>query len=253
MSEEQDLRLKLELFEGPMDLLLYLIKKDHINIHDIPIATVLEQYLGFLDLFKLCNINVAAEYLVIAATLIQIKSRMLIPQNENAVQNGEEEDPRNDLVRRLLEYQKFKEAAEFLREKEFSMSEQVVRTDTIRDYRPKEINFEANMFDLITAFQEALKNVPKDLFFEVMKDEYTVEEKCEFIEELIMENDHIDLSELFARSKTKMELVSTFLAVLELIKRQVVSAVQENLFAKISLVRYKLASDIIDTTETLDA
>ena len=237
MSEDKDLKVQLELFEGPMDLLLYLIKKNHIDIQDIPIAKVLGQYLEYIELMRLCDINVAAEYLVIAATLIQIKARLLIPQNEDAIEAGDEEDPRDELVRRLMEYQKFKEVADFLKEKEASMSKQVVRPDTIKDYRPEGISFEANMFDLISAFQEALKNVPKEVFFEVLKDEYTVEEKVEYIAEIVREQDKISLAELFARAKTKMELITTFLAVLELMKMNLVSAMQDELFGDITLVK----------------
>lgn len=244
MSDNKDLKVKLELFEGPMDLLLYLIKKHHLDIQDIPVATVLKQYLEYLELMRLCDINVASEYLVIAATLIQIKSRMLIPQNENAVEEGLEEDPRDELVRRLLEYQKFKEVAGFLGDKEAIMQKQVVRSDTIKDYRPEGMYFEANMFDLISAFQKALKDIPKDVFFEVLKDEYTVEEKRDFISELLEEQDELDLAELFARSRTKMELVATFLAVLELVKMNRVSTVQQQLFGNIVLVKCEAPQEI---------
>lgn len=235
--EDNALKVHLELFEGPLDLLLYLIRKNHIDIYDIPVASVLQQYLEYIELMRMCDINVAAEYMVIAATLIQIKSRMLIPQNEEAVENGEEEDPRADLVRKLLEYQKFKEAADFLREKETQMNRQVLRQETVQDYRPENISLKASIFDLMSAFQKALKNIPKDVFFEVIKDEYTVEEKIDFIVDLIEEDCRLELSELFERCRSKLELVTTFLAVLELIKMNKVLAMQPEVFGSITLVK----------------
>lgn len=246
MNDQNELKVSLELFEGPMDLLLYLIKKNHIEITDIPIATVLEQYLEYLELMRLCDVNVASEYMVIAATLIQIKARMLIPQNENA-QQEDEEDPRDELVRRLMEYQKFKEAAQFLREKEINMQKHVTRSESISDYRPEKSNLKVSMFDLMTAFKEALKNIPKDVFFEVMKDEYTVEEKREFIAELIIEQDRVNLTELFGRCRTKMELISTFLAVLELVKMKKIDTVQDGLFGGIVLMKKE-----VDDTQALE-
>lgn len=242
MKDQNELKVNLELFEGPMDLLLYLIKKHHLDITDIPIATVLEQYLEYLELMRLCDVNIASEYMVIAATLIQIKARMLIPQNENA-QEEDEEDPRDELMRKLLEYQKFKEVAGFLREKEIDMQKHVTRDESIQDYRPEGMQIKTSMFDLMTAFKEALKNIPKDMFFEVMKDEYTVEEKREFIAELILEKDRVNLTELFSRCRTKMELISTFLAVLELVKMKKIDTVQNELFAGIVLVRKESVED----------
>jgi segregation and condensation protein A len=110
------MKIRLDIFEGPLDLLIYLIKKDHLNIYDIPITKVIDQYLQFLELMKLLDINIASEYLVMAANLISIKSKMLLPQQQPAEEP--EEDPREELIKRLLEYEKFKEAAEFLRSKE---------------------------------------------------------------------------------------------------------------------------------------
>ncbi|MBI4972303.1 MAG: segregation/condensation protein A, partial [Candidatus Omnitrophica bacterium] len=104
-------KIKLEIFEGPLDLLLYLVKKDHLNIYDIPITQVTEQYLQYLELMQLLDLNIAGEFLVMAATLMEIKSKMLLPAQEGQIQE-EEEDPRGELVRRLLEYEKFKEVAE---------------------------------------------------------------------------------------------------------------------------------------------
>jgi len=232
------MKVKLELFEGPMDLLLYLIKRDHIDIHDIPIARVLEQYLEYLELMKLCDINVASEYMVIAATLIQIKSRMLLPRTAEAVEQGEEEDPRDELVRRLLEYQRYKDVADFLRNKEVAMHKHITRPDTISAYRPSEIYFEASIFDLITAFKAALKDVPKDVFFQVIKDEFTVEQKVAHISDLVEAYAQVSIHELFREARSKLEIVATFLAVLELIKQKTVSLFQKGNFGEIIVTRY---------------
>jgi len=238
MNPEHDehLKVKLELFEGPMDLLLYLIRKNHLEITDIPIADVLKQYLEYLELMRLCDINIASEYLVTAATLIQIKARMLIPQNEGQ-QAEDEDDPRNMLMQQLLEYQKYKEASVFLSEQEDKYRTLITRPDSVQDYRPEGLYIEASLFDLMSAFQKALRDIPKDVFFEVMKDEVTVEEKRDYIMELINETSRLDLAALFLRARSKVEIVATFLAVLELIKMQLIQAVQDNHFADIVLIK----------------
>ncbi|MDP3142638.1 MAG: segregation/condensation protein A, partial [Candidatus Omnitrophota bacterium] len=164
-------KLKLDIFEGPLDLLLYLIKREEINIYDIPIAKVTEQYLQYMELMKLLNLDVVGDFLVTAATLIQIKSKMLLPQ-DNVAPEEEEVDPRDELVRRLLEYKKFKEIAEELRHKEVARQNFFIRTASEKpseDGAEEEIYFEASLFDLISAFNQALKDVPKELFYEVIK------------------------------------------------------------------------------------
>ncbi|OGX18227.1 MAG: hypothetical protein A3K83_03190, partial [Omnitrophica WOR_2 bacterium RBG_13_44_8b] len=212
-------KIKLELFEGPLDLLLYLVKKDHLNIYDIPIAVVTEQYLQYMDLMKMLDLNLAGEFLVMAATLMQIKSKMLLPA-EPTPEAQEEEDPRAELVRRLLEYEKFKQIAEDLRGKEASQREVFKRpkVEIETESGEKEVYFEASIFDLINAFSKAIKDVPKELFYEVIKDEYTIEEKIHGILHLLLEAPSVKLSELFGKAKHKMEMIVTFLAILELIK-----------------------------------
>ncbi len=159
-------KIKLEIFEGPLDLLLYLVKKDHLNIYDIPIAKVTEQYLQYLDLMKLLDLDIAGEFLVMAATLMQIKSKMLLPAQEEADQ--QEEDPRVELMQRLLEYEKFKQIAQTLREREQSQCEVFKRpkTDLPEELSEKEVYFEAGIFDLINAFTAVLRDIPtKEVFY----------------------------------------------------------------------------------------
>jgi len=232
------MKVRLEIFEGPLDLLLYLIKKNHINIYDIPITLVLGQYLEYLELMKLLDINIVSEYLVMAASLIQIKSRMLIPRSEDEIQEEEaQEDPREELVRKLLEYQKYKEIANSLREKELGRLKHLTRPDSLLDYRPEDVYFEASIFDLITAFKSALKDIPKEIFFEVIKDEFTVEQKLHDILHMLLVNSAIELSQLFLKAKNKLEMVATFLAILELIRLKEIAVFQEGLFGKIVIAR----------------
>ena len=169
------------MFEGPLDLLLYLVKKDHLNIYDIPIAKVTQQYLEYINLMQLLDLNIAGEFLVMAATLMQIKSKMLLPAEESVEE--EQEDPRAELVKRLLEYEKFKQIAEQLREKEITQQDVFKRPKTespapdTKEEGNKEVYFEASIFDLINAFSQALKDIPREVFYEVIKDQYTVEQK----------------------------------------------------------------------------
>ena len=227
------MKVRLDIFEGPLDLLLYLIKKEHLNVYDIPIAKVVEQYLQFLELMKLLDINIASEYLVTAANLISIKSKMILPRQEEPQE--EEEDPREELVRRLMEYEKFKEAAEFLRDKELERNRYFKRP-TI-DFSTGEVYIEASIFDLISAFKSALKEIPKDIFFEVVKDEFTVEDKIHDLLHLLLIKEKVSLKELFSSAKNKLEIVVTFLAILELIKLEEIAAIQEELFGSILIAR----------------
>ncbi|UCC95514.1 MAG: segregation/condensation protein A [Candidatus Omnitrophota bacterium] len=228
------MKIRLDIFEGPLDLLLYLIKKDHLNIYDIPIADVVNQYMQFLELMKLLDINIASEYLVMAATLINIKSKMLLPRSD-VEEEVLEEDPREELVRRLLEYEKFKEVAEFLKQKEFQRLKYISRPAPAGE--EKEVYLEASIFDLISAFKSALKEVPKDIFFEVINDEFTVEEKIHDLLHLLVVKDRMSLNELFSTAKSKLEIVVTFLAILELIRLREIVAVQEQLFDPILIAR----------------
>ncbi|MFA5096247.1 MAG: segregation/condensation protein A [Candidatus Omnitrophota bacterium] len=234
-------KIKLELFEGPLDLLLYLVKKDHLNIYDIPIAKVTEQYLEYINMMQMLDLNIAGEFLVMAATLMQIKSKMLLPAQEGAAEE-EQEDPREELVRRLLEYEKFKEIAEDLRKKETDQREVFKRpkpeAQKTRE-AGEETYFEASIFDLINAFSRALKDVPKEVFYEVVKDKFTVEEATHQILHLLLVNANVMLSGLFSRAKNKLEIIVTFLAVLELIRVKEITCRQSELFEDIEITRNK--------------
>ena len=232
-------KVKLEVFEGPLDLLLYLIKKEELNIYDIPIAKVTDQYLEYLELMKLLDLDIAGEFLVMAATLMHIKSRMLLPPdqlNEEEV----EEDPRAELVRRLLEYKKFKEAASQLASMESQQKHLFPRVGNIQPEEvviPKDMLFEANLFDLITAFTKVLKDIPKDVFHEVIKDEFTVAQKMHDILHMMVEKTSIFFMDIFKAAKNKREMITIFLALLELIRLKTVSVKQAVVFGDIEIIR----------------
>ena len=229
-------KIKLDLFEGPLDLLLYLVKKDHLNVCDIPITQVTQQYLQYMELMRLLDLNIAGEFLVMAATLIHIKSKMLLPPEPKEDGQTEEDDPRNELVKKLLEYQKFKEAAGLLRQKELQRQNIWTRQAQVSSV-DGERYFEASLFDLLSAFSNALKEIPKELFYEIIKDEFTVEEKVHDLLHMLMNTASLSLSSLFGKAVNQVEMVVTFLAILELIRLKEIVVAQKELFGDILVVR----------------
>jgi segregation and condensation protein A len=213
---EESYEVKLEKFEGPLDLLLYLIRKDEIDIYDIPIARITRQYLEYVEMMQLLNLDIAGEFILMAATLINIKSRMLLPRAEEE----EADDPREALIMALLEYEKFKQASQVLREKEATEQQFMKRTDfSYLDLKPEEnFTLEATVFDLLTAFREALNNLEKDIYHTVKAEEVTIEERMEIIERILTQKDHAVFAELYADNPHRLVLIVTLLAILELIK-----------------------------------
>jgi segregation and condensation protein A len=228
------MKIRLQIFEGPLDLLIYLIKKNHLDVYDIPVFDVCQQYIDFLNLMKRLDIEVAGEYLAMAANLINIKSKMLLPKEEDA--DEPEQDPREELVQKIIEYEKFKEAASYLKEKEIERNKYKSRPSSYQ-LESEESFFEVSIFDLINAFKTALRDVPKEVFFEVAKDEFTVEEKMHEILHAFVDVNKVDLDYFCKNARNKMEIIATFLAILELIKLDEIVAVQESLFKPIVLVR----------------
>jgi len=231
-------KVKLDVFEGPLDLLLYLIKKEELDIYDIPIARITDQYMEYLELMKLLDLNIAGEFLVMAATLMHIKSRMLLPPDQLA-EEEEEADPRAELVKRLLEYKKFKEAASELAHMESHQKHFFPRVGSgpegAEDIAPE--FFDANLFDLITAFTKVLKDIPKETFHEVIKDEFTVSEKMHDIIHMLVEKPLIFFTDLFKAAKSKREIVTIFMGVLELIRIKEIVIRQAAPFAEIEILR----------------
>lgn len=232
-------KIKLEVFEGPLDLLLYLIKKEEIDLYNIPIAKITEQYLEYLEFMKLLDLNIAGEFILMAATLMHIKSKMLLPPDPNEIKEDEELDPRLELVQKLLEYKKFKEAAGQLLELEVKQKDIFKRGASTIDLPADDSKscFESSLFDLITAFNKILKDIPKDVFYEVIKDEFTVEGKMHDIFHLLVEKSVVFFSDLFKNAKNKFEVVTIFLAILELIRLKEIVAVQGEPFTEIKIER----------------
>ena len=234
-------KIKLEIFEGPLDLLLYLIRKDDIDIADIPIAQITEQYLQYIEMMKMLDLDIVGDFLVMAATLMQIKSRMLLPPDPDAAQE-EAMDPRDELAQRLLEYKKFKEIAETLKDKEierFDLFSRGVDGELTRQLKEdaKEVYFEASLFDLITALSDALKRAPEEVIHEIIKEEFTVEQKIHEILHCVLDQNQVLLKDLFEKARSKVEIVVTFLAVLELIRLKEIKVVQKKLFGDIEIIR----------------
>lgn len=225
-------RVRLEIFEGPMDLLLYLIKKDEIEIKDIPIARITEQYLEYLTLMRELDISIAGDFLVTAATLIYIKSKMLLPPTPKI--EGEEdlnEDPRAELVERLLEYQKFKSAAQMLHSRGEIESASYTRGQLETDKSNPEVS--ATVFDLMRVFREILKRVESEAQMEIQREEVTMAEKLAQINARLESGEEINVREIFEKSRSKRELILTFLAFLELVKEFKIHLTQRELFGEI--------------------
>jgi segregation and condensation protein A len=233
-------RIRLPEFEGPLDLLLYLIKKNEVDIHDIPIAPITRQYMEYLDLMKELNLDVAGEFMVMAATLIHIKSKMLVPVNPTEAEGDEEtEDPRDELVRRLLEFQRYKEAAGLLHQKREIRAATWIRPDTALPAfgDAGEEMLEAGLYDLIGAFKELLERRKTLLAHEVEHEGKSVEQRMEELLALLREGQSLEFLELFAREETKAGMILTFLALLELIRLKRIKVYQRGLFGPIRVFR----------------
>jgi len=222
----QSYTVRLDMFEGPLDLLLHLIRKNEINVFDIPIALITEQYLQYLKMMKELNLDIAGDYLLMASTLLQIKSKMLLPVSSEEEEEGEE-DPRAELVRRLLEYQRYKEAATELERRPMKDRDFFVRSVPEDVTEPREERFEVNLFELLEAFRQVLARVKSESVHEVQLEPITVEEKIEQILSLLQkEKRSIAFHHLFPETVTRPMVVVTFLAILELVKTRLVRVFQ---------------------------
>jgi segregation and condensation protein A len=235
---ETEYKVRLEIFEGPLDLLLYLIKRDEIDIYDISLERITQQYLEYLQAFKELNIDVAGEFVVMAANLIYLKSRSLLPADQQPPEEDvEEDDPRWDLIRQLIEYKKFKEAAAQLQVRELEQERIFARIgDGLAPAAVPLSLGEVGIFQLINAFQNVLKRLDaKEDLREMFGEHFTVSDKIEWILQRIGAGDALRFSELFVRAASRVEIVVTFLALLELIRLKQVRAIQPNEFAEIEI------------------
>ena len=240
MPGPDDYKIRLEVFEGPLDLLLYLIKKEEVDIYDIPIERITTQYLDYLEIMRILDLNIAGEFLVMAATLMMIKSRMLLPAEERpALEEEDEEDPRWDLVRQLVEYKKFKDAAQFLQQREIERLDVFSREgETVALGPEPEIALQdASLLDLISALNQDLKRIEKEELREIFSERFTVGEKIDALLGLLRESETLSLMQVFSGMRSRGEIVVTFLAVLELIRLRQIAARQDRQFGEIVIER----------------
>ena len=238
---ENPYKVELDIFEGPMDLLLYLIKREEIDIYDIPIERITKQYMSYLDTFKLLNIGLAGEFLVMAANLCYIKSRMMLPKHvQPPEEDADEEDPRWDLIRQLIEYKKFKEAARKLGDKEAKQQNHFShKADRIEaaDASERPLDDGLSIFDLIRAFQNILDRLNDEGLGEIVDDQYTVGDKIDHLLGLIPPGGSMPFAAPFQGATSKHEMIVTFLAVLELMKLNFFRVRQEKVLGEIELHR----------------
>lgn len=240
---ENDYKVKLEVFEGPLDLLLYLIKKDEVDIYDIPIERITKQYLDYLQMFQILDLDVAGEFVVMAANLIYIKSRSLLPVDQQPPdETADEEDPRWELVRQLIEYKKFKDAAGHLQQRELARENLFNRIPDRPDFHAERPLAQVSIFDLITAFQSVLKRLDnREDLREIFEENFTVSDKIELIMKMIAAGVPLKFSELFAHAASRTEVVVTFLALLELIRLRQLNVTQSQEFGEIELSRAQIS------------
>jgi segregation and condensation protein A len=240
-------KIKLDSFEGPLDLLVHLIRKNEVNVYDIPIALVTEQYLSYIELMQELNLDVAGEFLVMASTLIHIKSKMLLPRPETAAGDSDpEEDPREALVRRLLEHQKFKAAAELLHDRETVRSAQFTRPDARvadavdAEYEPE---LDVDLFSLLTAFKGVLERASRKPRMVIPPEQISIEDRMHQLLERLSETEACGFEELFADGDgSRPFMIVTFLAVLEMIRLKLIRVFQSGSFGAIRV--YKRARPV---------
>ncbi len=244
-------RIQVADFDGPLDLLLYLIRRNEIEIHDIPIAPITRQYLEYLDLMRELNLDVAGEFMVMAATLIHIKSKMLLPLAPAEAPDEEGEDPRAALVQRLLEFQRYKEAAGVLHHKGQIRAATWTRPDAVvpRFDDAGEEMLEAGLFDLVSAFKELLERRKALLAHEVEPSGKTLEEAMQELLALVPVGGSLDFIELFAAQPTKGDMIVAFLALLELVRLNRIKVYQRGVFGAIRVFR-PVGPDPVPATPT---
>jgi segregation and condensation protein A len=240
MNEEQtlDYAIKLDIFEGPLDLLLYLIKKHEIDIYNIPIALITEQYLHYLNMIKSLNLDLAGDYLVMASTLIHIKSKMLLPVPEEPSDEESEDDPRFELIKQLLEYQTFKEAAADLGKRPLLERDVFVRLAPMpaeigkSDTEEEEL-IEVSIFELIEAFHHLVSRIDKKELLEIDLEKMSITDIINDVMERLTREKNLTFDELIGEKRGRRNVIYTFLAILELIKLKMIKAYQTSAFGVI--------------------
>lgn len=230
-----DYAVDLEVFQGPMDLLLYLIRKDEIDIYDIPIAKITAQYMKYVEMLKLLNLENAGEYILMAATLIRIKAQMLLPHDPG---DEDELDPREELTRALLEYRKYKEAAEILEEKR-DFEGRLTPVAFLGDGRARSdlVLAGTTLYDLLTAFQTVVSRIPDTSDYFIAHEDITVEDRVKVILTILSEHEFATFDDLFADVRLKIIAIVTFMAILEMVRLHRITVRQAAPFSEIRVYR----------------
>ena len=255
-----DYKVKFEVFEGPLDLLLYLIKKEEVDIYQVNLTQLATQFIEYIEVMRMLDLEIAGEFLVMASTLMYLKSRELLPVDQQVTPEGEEEgeDPRWELIRQLVEYKKFKDAAAQLQTLEARQEEIYPRLPGKPDFAKEEQKGQpsASLFDLINALNSVLKRVQqREDLRDIFEDKWTVSEKIEYIIRVLASRDGVRFSELFEDATSRSEVVCTFLALLELIRLKQLVCVQPEDFTEIEIRRAATFNGAVPmaSTETVAA
>lgn len=251
------LNVRLDQYEGPLDLLLDLIRKQQIDIRDIPIATITAQYLDYLEQARQLDLDLGAEFVYMAATLIHIKSRMLLPRDPALETEAADEDPRKDLVERLLEHERFKNAAEMLQQKRL-IEENVWSNPQIDKFVSDDDNpgLAVTLFDLVKAFGEMLERTKNRPVYKVGEPEVGVGDMVRHLKGILEKagpEEPVFILRLIERQPTRRAMIALFLAVLEMVKMQAVEILQQDLFGEIALRRHKLFDAVFASGEPVSA
>jgi len=245
-----DYKVKFEVFEGPLDLLLYLIKKEEVDIYEVNLTHLATEFIGYIEMMRMLDLEIAGEFLVMAATLMYIKSRELLPVDQQVTPEGEEEeaeDPRWELIRQLVEYKKFKDAAAQLQSLETRQDQIYPRTPSKPEFEeaPLEGRGDVSIFDLLQALNKVLKRLAeapqqRDIF----EDKWTVSEKIEEVLQRLTRHPRFRFSDLFAHATSRTEVVVTFLALLELIRLRQLTVSQAESFGEIEINKAEEAPEM---------
>lgn len=237
-QQTQDYRVNLGVFSGPMDLLLYLIQKEEVDIYDIPLSRITQQYLTYLDMMRTLNLEVAGEFILMAATLIRIKAKLLLPRDEA---EPEEEDPREELILALIEYKKFKEAGEILRDRALAEEQNIIPPPLTGKMQSRvDLSPATKLFDLLTAFKDVMATRREESVHEVVPEEITIEERIEAVLLALQEKEWATFTELFDIYQKRMVAVVTFIAILELARTRRIMVRQSRPFSELRIYRGEL-------------
>lgn len=249
--------MQLEQYEGPLDLLLDLIRKQQIDIYDIPIARITAQYLQYMERAAELSIELSAEFVYMAATLIHIKSRMLLPKDPALAETEEDDDPRQELVDRLLEHEKFKNAAEMLYQKRM-VEEAIWSNPQIGQFLADDDGpgLAVSLFDLVTTLQTVIERAKSRPLYEVDQEDVSVPDMILFLKSLLRDKQRselISVTELFERQRSRKAMICLFLAILEMVKIQAIAVVQKDMFSDISIRKHKSFDEVLASEDAMAA